>query len=79
MTPYYDSLLAKVTAWVRNREGARDRMKRALTEFRVVGVATNIPYLQQIIDHPDFIDGQPRHRLPPTVTRCWPARTCGTT
>jgi len=57
VTPYYDSLLAKVTAWGRNREGARTRMKRALAEFRVVGVATNIPYLQQILDHPDFVNG----------------------
>ncbi len=57
VTPYYDSLLAKVTAWGRNREGARTRMQRALAEFRVVGVATNIPYLQQILDHPDFIAG----------------------
>jgi acetyl-CoA carboxylase biotin carboxylase subunit len=57
VTPYYDSLLAKVTAWGRNREGARTRMKRALAEFRVVGVATNIPYLQQILDLPDFISG----------------------
>jgi acetyl-CoA carboxylase, biotin carboxylase subunit len=58
VTPYYDSLLAKVTAWGRNREGARTRMKRALAEFRIVGVATNIPYLQQIVDHPDFVDGR---------------------
>ncbi len=57
VTPYYDSLLAKVTAWGRNREGARTRMMRALQEFRVVGVATNIPYLQQIIGHPDFVMG----------------------
>ncbi len=57
VTPYYDSLLAKVTAWGRNREGARQRMKRALAEFRVVGVATNIPYLQEILDMPDFIAG----------------------
>lgn len=57
VTPYYDSLLAKVTAWGRDREGARSRMKRALAEFRVVGVATNIPYLQQILDLPDFIAG----------------------
>jgi len=58
VTPYYDSLLAKVTAWGRNREGARSRMKRALAEFRIVGVATNIPYLQQVIDLPDFIEGR---------------------
>jgi len=57
VTPYYDSLLAKVTAWGRNREGARQRMKRALAEFKVVGVATNIPYLEQILDHPDFVAG----------------------
>lgn len=57
VTPYYDSLLAKVTAWGRTREGARERMKRALAEFRVVGVATNIPYLQEILDMPDFITG----------------------
>jgi pyruvate carboxylase len=33
-------------------------MKRALAEFRLVGVATNIPYLEQILDLPDFIDGR---------------------
>ncbi|MDZ7728406.1 MAG: acetyl-CoA carboxylase biotin carboxylase subunit [Dehalococcoidia bacterium] len=58
VTPYYDSLLAKVTAWGRNRQGARERMLRALTEMRVVGVATNIPYLIQIIEHPDFVEGR---------------------
>ena len=58
VTPFYDSLLAKVTAWGRNREGARTRMRRALAEFRIVGVATNIPYLQEIIDLPDFIEGR---------------------
>ena len=57
ITPYYDSLLAKVTAWGPDRESARLRMQRALQEFRVVGVATNIPYLQQILDNPDFILG----------------------
>jgi acetyl-CoA carboxylase, biotin carboxylase subunit len=57
VTPYYDSLLAKVTAWGRNREGATARMKRALAEFRVVGVATNIPYLLEILDLPDFVAG----------------------
>ena len=58
ITPYYDSLLTKVTACGRNREGARSRMKRALTEFRVEGVATNIPYLLQILDTPAFVAGE---------------------
>ncbi len=57
VTPYYDSLLAKVTAWGRNREGARTRLRRALSEFRIVGVATNIPYIREILDLPDFIEG----------------------
>lgn len=58
VTPYYDSLLAKVTAWDRDREGARRRMLRALKEFRIIGVATNIPYLRQILEHPDFVAGR---------------------
>lgn len=58
ITPDYDSLLAKVTAWGRNREGARTRMLRALKEFRIVGVATNIPYLREILEMPDFISGE---------------------
>lgn len=58
VTPYYDSLLAKVTAWGRTREGARERMRRALTEMRVVGVATNIPYILQILELPAFIEGR---------------------
>jgi acetyl-CoA carboxylase biotin carboxylase subunit len=72
ITPYYDSLLAKVTAWGRNREGAIERMKRALTEFRVVGVATNIPYIRQVLDLPDFVSGDldtgflDRHRVLPS-------------
>ncbi len=57
VTPYYDSLLAKVTAWGRTREGALSRMKRALAEFRVVGVATNIPFLREILDNADFRRG----------------------
>ncbi len=58
VTPYYDSLLAKVTAWGADREDARTRMLRALREFRVVGVATNIPYLLEILALPSFIEGR---------------------
>ena len=69
VTPHYDSLLAKVTAWGPDREDARARMLRALREFRVVGVATNIPYLRQILELPAFIEGRldtdflDRHRV----------------
>ncbi len=58
VTPYYDSLLAKVTAWGIDREDARTRMLRALRESRVVGVATNIPYLLEILQLPAFIEGR---------------------
>ncbi|MFQ5381808.1 MAG: acetyl/propionyl/methylcrotonyl-CoA carboxylase subunit alpha [Dehalococcoidia bacterium] len=58
VTPYYDSLLAKVTAHARTRDRAIRRMKRALSECRVVGVATNIPYLLHLLDLPDFIEGR---------------------
>lgn len=58
VTPYYDSLLAKVTAWGTDREDARTRMIRALQESRVVGVATNIPYLLEILDLPAFVEGR---------------------
>ncbi len=58
ITPYYDSLLAKVTAWGRTRDGALERMRRALTEMRVVGVATNIPYLLQVLQRPEFREGK---------------------
>ena len=57
ITPHYDSLLAKVTAWGRHREGAIARMKRALQEFRIVGVATNIPYLREVLELPAFNEG----------------------
>ena len=58
ITPHYDSLLAKVTAWGRHREGAISRMKRALQEFRIVGVATNIPYLREVMELPAFNRGE---------------------
>jgi pyruvate carboxylase len=58
VSPYYDALLAKVTAWGRTRDEAIARMKRALGETRVYGVATNIPFLIQIMDDPDFVAGR---------------------
>ena len=57
MTRFYDSLLAKVTAWGSDREDARARMLRALRESRVVGVATNIPFLLEILNMPEFVEG----------------------
>ena len=50
----YDSLLVKVTARGADEAEAVNRMRRALSEFRVRGVATNLPFLLQLLDHPKF-------------------------
>jgi len=58
VTPYYDSLIAKVVAWGETRGEAITRMLRALGEFRVAGIKTNIPFCQQLLNSPRFIGGQ---------------------
>ncbi len=55
--PFYDSLLAKVVAHGRDREEARTRLVAALRSARVEGVATTIPLLVRILEHPDFVAG----------------------
>ena len=55
---YYDPLLAKVTAWGRDRDEALRRMRRALREFKVAGVHTNISFLEFVLDHADFEAGE---------------------
>jgi len=54
ITPFYDSLLEKVTAWAPTPEEAIARMRRALTEFRIRGVATNLRFLEALVTHPGF-------------------------
>jgi pyruvate carboxylase len=56
ITRYYDPLLEKVTAWAPSPEEAIRRMERALREFRIRGVATNLTFLEAIIGHPKFRD-----------------------
>jgi pyruvate carboxylase len=57
ITPFYDSLLVKVTAHGRRFIDAQRRMERSLQEFRVRGVKTNIPFLINLVTHPRFIQG----------------------
>ncbi len=57
ITPYYDSLLVKVTAHGLRFVDAARHMERSLQEFRVRGVKTNIPFLINVITHPDFLAG----------------------
>ena len=59
ISPYYDSLLVKVTAWGRDfQREACPRMDRALREFRIRGVKTNIPFLENVVNHPLFRSGE---------------------
>ena len=53
---FYDPLLEKVTAWSPTPEETIKRMDRALREFRIRGVATNLTFLENIIGHPEFLD-----------------------
>ncbi len=55
ITRYYDSLLVKVTAWAQTPEQAIRRMDRALREFRVRGVSTNIDFVINLLQHPVFL------------------------
>ncbi len=57
ITPFYDSLLEKVTAWAPQAEDAVRRMDRALREFRIRGVTTNLAFLENLINHPKFLTG----------------------
>jgi pyruvate carboxylase len=58
ITPFYDSLLVKVIASAHTYEDALQRMRRALSEFRIRGVKTNIPFLENVIQHEKFRTGQ---------------------
>lgn len=57
ITPYYDSLLVKVTAWAPTAAESIHRMDRALREFRIRGVTCNLQFLENVINHPGFIAG----------------------
>ncbi|RUS59932.1 pyruvate carboxylase [Pseudorhodobacter sp. E13] len=56
ITRYYDSLLVKVTAWAQTPEAAIKRMDRALREFRIRGVSTNIAFVENLLKHPTFLN-----------------------
>ncbi len=58
LAAYYDSLLVKVTAWGTKLPEACQRMDRALREFRIRGVKTNIPFLENVVNHPRFRAGE---------------------
>lgn len=58
ISPFFDSMLVKISAWSRTLDGACRKMNRALQEFRIRGVKTNIPFLENIIINKEFHDGK---------------------
>ena len=58
VSAHFDSMLVKLTCRGRNLDAAVARARRAVTEFRIRGVATNIPFLQAVLDDPDFRAGK---------------------
>ena len=58
ITPFYDSLISKLTVWGRNRDEAIARMKRALYEYIIVGVTTNIPFHKAVMNNEYFQRGE---------------------
>jgi pyruvate carboxylase len=58
ITPYFDSLLVKLTCFGNTLDETVHRTLRALSEFRIRGVKTNIPFLQNLVAHPEFQSGQ---------------------
>ena len=55
--PNYDSMIAKLITTAQTREEAINKMKRALDEFVIEGVKTTIPFHRQLMDHPDYVEG----------------------
>jgi pyruvate carboxylase len=58
ITPFYDSLLVKVSTWALSFDQAASKMVRNLQEFRIRGIKTNIPFLENVIKHEQFLTGQ---------------------
>ena len=55
---FYDSMISKLVAWGADRSEAIVRLRRALAEYRVVGVKTTVPFFQWLIDQPEFTEGR---------------------
>ena len=63
ITPYYDSLLVKLSTWALTFEQASAKMVRNLQEFRIRGIKTNIPFLENVAKHEKFLTYNTTHRL----------------
>ncbi len=75
ITPFYDSLLVKLTVSAQTFAAALQRMDRALREFRIRGVKTNIPFLENVIHHAEFSSGRATTTLIDTTPELFKLKT----
>jgi len=76
---HYDPLISKLITWGKTRPEAIARMRRALYEYKITGVKTNIKFLERIMDVPDFIDGKYNtHFIEKNNDRLFTPKSCGT-
>jgi len=76
---YYDPLISKLISWGKTRPESIARMRRALYEYKITGVKTNIKFLERIMDIPDFIGGKYNtHFIEQNHERLFASKLCGT-
>jgi acetyl-CoA carboxylase, biotin carboxylase subunit len=54
----YDPLLSKLAVWGEERDEALARMRRAIEEYEITGIKTNLPFFRRVLNHPKFIEGE---------------------
>lgn len=67
--PFYDSLIAKLIVWAEDRQAVVKRMQRALTDFSITGISTNISFHQRILKQDRFLSGNIHTHFLETMTR----------
>jgi acetyl-CoA carboxylase biotin carboxylase subunit len=55
---HYDPLISKLIVWAGTREDAIRRMRRAVSEYKVLGIQTTLPFFQRVLRHPAFVAGE---------------------
>ncbi len=58
ISPHYDPLVSKLCVWAPNRARAVERMRRAVSEYVVTGIRTNLSFHEQLFEHPEFVEGR---------------------
>jgi acetyl-CoA carboxylase, biotin carboxylase subunit len=58
VSSYYDPLISKLSVWAPDRALAVDRMRRALSEYVVTGIRTNLAFHEKLFEHPEFVAGR---------------------